>query len=122
MKNQQRIDVKGIKLYAYHGCMDEEGRIGAHYVVDVSVWGDLSASATTDNLHDTVDYVALNKIVKEEMATRAQLLENVAKRIITRIFTEHTMVNRADVEVSKLSPPINGDVERVTVAFSMMRP
>jgi len=118
MKTTHRIDVKGISVYANHGCMDEEARIGAEYNVDVSVWANLSQSALTDELKDTVDYVALNAIVKEEMAIRAKLLEVVAQRITHRIFAEHPEITRADVEVSKLSPPINGNVNRVTVAFS----
>jgi dihydroneopterin aldolase len=121
MNALHRIDVKGIRLFSFHGCMEEESRIGAHYNVDVSVWADLSLSAQTDKLRDTVDYVALNRIVKEEMAIRAQLLEVVADRIIRRILNEHTSVKRASVEVSKLSPPINGDVERVTIAFDISR-
>ena len=122
MGNFHRIDVKGIRLFAYHGCMDEESRIGTDYNVDVSVWADLSKSAETDKLKDTVDYVALNKIVKEEMAIRAKLLEVVAKRIVDRTLDEHPMVEKAEVSVSKLAPPIQGDVERVSVVFSKTRP
>ena len=122
MANFHRIDVKGIRLFAYHGCMDEESRIGTDYDVDVSVWADLSKSAETDKLADTVDYVALNRIVKEEMAIRAKLLEVVAKRIVERILQEHPMVKKAQVSVSKLAPPIQGDVERVSVVFSTQRP
>ena len=118
----QRIDVKGIHLFAYHGCMDEESRIGTNYDVDVSVWADLTRSAATDRLKDTVDYVALNRIVKEEMAIRAKLLEVVASRIVDRILNEHLSVAEAEVTVSKLAPPIQGDVDRVSVSFSKKRP
>ena len=121
MSNYNRIDVNGIRLYAHHGCMDEETRIGTDYEVNLSVWADLSVSAQTDKLKDTVDYVALNRIVKEEMAIPAKLLEVVVERIINRIFNDHPLVTRAEVAVSKLSPPINGDVERVTVAFDKLR-
>lgn len=102
--------------------MDEESRIGTDYEVNVSVWADLSESAETDKLKDTVDYVALNRIVKEEMAIRAKLLEVVAKRIVDRILAEHSLVTRAKVSVSKLAPPIQGDVERVSVVFNSTRP
>lgn len=121
MKNLQRIDVKGIRLFAYHGCMDEESRIGTDYEVNLSVWADLSISAETDKLKDTVDYVALNRIVKEEMAVRAKLLEVVAQRIINRILAEEALVQEVEVSVSKLAPPIQGDVERVSVVFSKSR-
>lgn len=121
MAELQRIDVKGIKLFAYHGCMDEESRIGTDYEVNLSVWADLRLSATTDKLADTVDYVALNRIVKEEMAKRAKLLEVVAERIVNRILAEQPLVQRTEVSVSKLAPPIGGDVERVSVVFSKSR-
>lgn len=31
------IEVNGIRVFAYHGCLDEEARIGGHYLVDVHV-------------------------------------------------------------------------------------
>ena len=74
------ITVSGIKLYAYHGCMKEEAKIGSDYEVDVVLESDLSKAAMTDDLTQTIDYVAVNKIVAEEMAIRSKLLEYVAKR------------------------------------------
>lgn len=121
MKKLQRIDVNGIRLFAYHGCMDEESRIGTDYEVNLSVRADLRHSAETDKLKDTVDYVALNRIVKEEMAIRAKLLEVVAQRIVNRILSEEPLVQRVKVSVSKLAPPIQGDVERVSVVFKSSR-
>jgi dihydroneopterin aldolase len=47
----------------------------------------------SDDLNDTVDYVLLNKIV-EEMEIRLHLLEHVAQRIITRVFSEIPEVSR----------------------------
>ena len=42
-----RIEVNGIRLYAYHGCLKEEGVIGGHYVVDVTIDTDFSVAAET---------------------------------------------------------------------------
>jgi dihydroneopterin aldolase len=78
-------------------------------------------SAESDDLHDTVDYVHLNKIVVEEMSIRSKLLEHVAHRIIKRIFDEIPAVSRVIVSVSKLNPPIGGDVEAVTVVMEEYR-
>lgn len=115
------IKVENIRIYAYHGCLIEEGKIGSDYVVDVVVEANLEKSAKSDELVDTVDYVHLNKIVKEEMAIRAKLLEHVAKRIIDRIFLELPMVERADISVSKINPPIGGNVEKVTIVLNRER-
>ena len=115
------IILKNIRLYAYHGCLDEEGKIGSEYRVDLTVEADLSTSAKTDNLSDTVDYVHLNKIVREEMSVRTKLLETVADKIITRILNEIKIVNKTTVEVSKVNPPIGGNVAMVTIKMSKKR-
>jgi len=115
------IKVKNIRVYAYHGCLIEEGKIGSDYRVDLTVRADLSKSAISDNLSDTVDYVHLNKIVKEEMAIRSKLLEEVAKRILDRILIEINIVKKVTVAVSKLNPPIGGNVAMVTIEMSKTR-
>jgi dihydroneopterin aldolase len=56
-----------------------------------------------------VDYVLLNKIVVERNSPH--LLEHVAQRIITRVFSEIPEVSRILLGVSKINPPIGGDVE-----------
>ena len=108
-------------MFAYHGCLDEEGRIGSDYRVDLKVKGDLSLSAKTDALKDTIDYVHLNKIVKEEMAVRSKLLEAVAERILNRVLDELLIVQKVSVDVSKINPPIGGNVHMVTVSRSKSR-
>ena len=115
------IKLKNIRVYAYHGCLLEEGKIGSDYRVDVSVNANLNLSAQSDNLADTVDYVHLNKIVKQEMAIRSKLLETVVKRILDRIFLEIPLVDEAYVSVSKINPPIGGNVVMVTVEMSKNR-
>ena len=115
------IQVNNIKLYAFHGCLDEEGKIGSEYSVDVEVKADLKKSSKTDELSDTVDYVHLNSIVKEEMAIRSKLLEEVAQRILDRILKEIIMVKKAKVSVAKINPPIGGNVEEVVIILTKKR-
>ncbi len=108
-------------MYAYHGCLPEETKIGSDYRVDLNVEADLGLSAETDDLADTVDYVHLNAIVKEEMAVPSKLLEHVAKRILDRIFSELNPVKASKVKVAKLNPPLGGDVEDVSISLSRTR-
>jgi dihydroneopterin aldolase len=115
------ILVNNIKLHAYHGCLDEEAKIGSEYRVDIAIKADLKKSAKTDELADTVDYVHLNEIVKEEMAVRSKLLEEVAQRILNRTFRELRKVKKATVSVAKINPPIGGNVEEVVIILSKKR-
>ncbi|PID68129.1 MAG: dihydroneopterin aldolase [Flavobacteriia bacterium] len=115
------ITLQNIKIFATHGCLTEEAKIGSEYCVNVRVKADLKPSAQSDLLKDTVDYVALNRIVKEEMAIRSQLLEHVAERIINRILKELPMVKKVEVDVAKINPPIGGNVDRVIVTMKGKR-
>jgi len=110
-----KIKLKNIKIYSNHGCLDEERLIGSDYVLQLDVKTDLNKSCRTDDIKDTVDYVALNSIIKEETLKRSKLLEKVAHRIIDRIFNEHRSVTKAKVEISKINPPIEGNVEAVSI-------
>lgn len=109
------VEVTGIKLYAFHGCLPEEAKIGGHYEVDVQIITDFSEAAQTDDLSKTVDYVDVNRIVKEEMAIRSKLIEHVGQRIVTRIKKELSNIESLRVKINKLTPPINGDVNKVAI-------
>lgn len=111
------VKVENIRVYAYHGCLREETIIGSDYLVDVKVDADLSRAAQLDDLEETVDYVYINHIVKSEMKIPSKLLEQVAKRIIDRILSEMLLVDKVEVSVSKLNPPIGGDVHAVTITL-----
>jgi len=113
-----KIKLNNIRIHAWHGCLKEESIIGSDYRVDLEIASDLSKPAISDNLADTVDYVHLNNIVKEEMVIKSKLLEHVAKRILNRVFSEIPMVLNAEISVSKINPPIGGDVESVSVVLS----
>ena len=106
-----------IKIYANHGCLDEEARIGSDYLIDLEVEGDFTKASESDELVDALDYVQLNQIVKEEVGQRSKLLEHVAHRILERIGNELIAAKWAKVKLSKLNPPIGGHVEKVSVVM-----
>lgn len=116
-----KILVEGIRLYGYHGCLDEEGKIGTEYEVSVTVWGNINNSFQSDNLHHTMDYVNISRVVQEHVSNRAKLIETVAHRISETIFEEMPMVIKLKIKLSKLNPPINGDVKKVSIELKRKR-
>ena len=109
------IEVNDIKLYCFHGCLPEEAKIGGHYSVDVHMITDFTKSTETDDLNHTIDYVLVNSIVEEEMMIRSKLIEHVGQRIVTRMEKELVNLLSIKVKITKLSPPINGDVTNVAI-------
>ena len=115
------IQLKNIKIYAFHGCLPEEEKVGSDYIVNLSVKANLDKASKSDELTDTVDYVLLQKIVAEQMAIRSKLLEHVGKRIVDKILLEISQVNYIKIMVAKVNPPIDGDVALVSVTLTKKR-
>ena len=111
----QTINIRGIRLHAYHGCLEEEALIGGDYIVNVQLKGDFTEAAKSDSLEETADYSIIYNLVKKEMEIRSKLIEHVAERIADRIKNEFSNLHNLSVEVVKLNPPVNGEVDEVSV-------
>lgn len=109
------INIEGIKLYGYHGCLDEEARIGGNYIVDVYITTDFEEAAQTDDLAKTIDYCGVYEICKAQMAIRSKLIEHVCDRIFKQLKAEFKSIIFLHVKITKLVPPMNGNVEKVSV-------
>lgn len=83
--------------------------------MNVVVHTDLSKAAKSDDLNDTVDYVVVFDIVRREMSIRSKLIEHVAKRILDELRKAYPHVREFVVHVIKHRPPMNGDVDQVSV-------
>ena len=112
---EHKINIEGIKLYAYHGCLEEEAKIGGNYIVDVYMTTDFSEAAKTDDLTKTIDYCTVYEIAKAEMAIRSKLIEQVGQRIFDKLRSEFKTLKTVRVKITKLVPPMNGDVDKVSI-------
>lgn len=110
-----QITIEGINLYGYHGCLEEEAKIGGNYIVDVYMTTDFSSAAKTDNLIETIDYCTIYEICKAQMAIRSKLIEQVCDRIFNQIKSDFSTITHLHVKVTKLLPPMNGNVDKVSV-------
>lgn len=105
------IEVKGIRVFAFHGCLPEEARIGGHYRVDVEVQGDFGRAERSDELQDTVDYGRVTAIVCDQMAVRSHLIEHAAARVLAALKAEWPQHGPWRLRLVKERPPVQGDVE-----------
>ena len=112
--NNHTIKIEGIECYAYHGCLEEEAKIGGHFSVDVTLHLDLTKAIATDELSETADYVAIHNLVREQMNIRSKLIEHVAGRILQQLKSKFMNVT-IEVTVTKFNPPVNGQIEKASV-------
>ena len=116
-----KIYVQGIKIYAYHGCFKEETVIGTNFLVDVELDVDLTKAALSDNLNDTVNYQTVFQVIKKEMEIPSKLLEHVARRCINSLFNDFPTIEIITIKISKLNPPLGGQINAVAVKLTEHR-
>ena len=116
-----RLSVCDIECYAFHGCMEEEGKIGQRFSVDVIIDFDFSESVSSDELGDTADYVVLHNLVRKEMAIRSKLIEHAAGRILNSIKEYLPDARAIKVLLTKYNPPVNGRIGKAVVEVGYTR-
>ena len=72
-------------------------------------------AAKNDDLSKTIDYVAIKEIVVKQMSIRSKLIESVAYKIVHEIKKNFSVANNCRVEIKKINPPIDGDIDYVSV-------
>lgn len=111
------IQLENMEFYAYHGHFKEEQIVGNKFLVSLSLETDMKKAAKTDNLSDTLNYHKAYQVVKEEMAQKSYLLENIASRILDSLYNNFTGISSAVVKISKINPPVGGKTDCVSITM-----
>lgn len=109
------ITLNNMKFHAYHGCFDFEKRDGNTFLVSVEMELDTYLAGILDNLEDTLNYQEVYDAVKREMEIPSNLIEHVARRILDALIKNFLEIKSVKVKLSKLNPPLGGDVESVSI-------
>lgn len=113
------ISIDNMEFYAFHGCFAEEQAIGTRFLVNLRMKVDTSKAQLSDDLNDTVNYLAVYQTVKREMMKPSHLLEHVGRRIGEAVCKEFPSVEGIWVKVSKLNPPLGGKMDSVSVEVEL---
>jgi dihydroneopterin aldolase len=110
-----KITLENMKFHAYHGCLDFEKMDGNTFLVSLTMEFDTSTAERTDNLADTLNYQEVYNVVKEQMETPSDLIEHVVRRIYDAVSQNFQQIQSLKVSLSKLNPPLGGEVEKVKI-------
>ncbi|MDR3194693.1 MAG: dihydroneopterin aldolase [Tannerella sp.] len=115
------IDLTGMRFYAYHGVSPQETRVGNEFEVEVSYTFASETVFESDDVHDTVNYADVYGTVKTEMERPSRLLEHVAGRILHALHDAFPQLTCLKVKLSKLHPPLGGEVHSASVTVEKRR-
>ncbi|WP_158738494.1 dihydroneopterin aldolase [Alteribacillus sp. YIM 98480] len=117
-----KIFLKGMQFYAYHGVFREENKLGQRFQVDLIMEADLSEAAAEDDLKKSVNYAEAHQAVKEIVEGQTyDLVESVAESISANILKQFPIVAEVTVKVIKPDPPIPGHYEYVAIEITRKR-
>jgi dihydroneopterin aldolase len=119
--SDDRILMRGLAFYGYHGVMPEENRLGQRFIVDVDMHVPLGEAGSADDLTRTVDYGAVLAEVREIVeGPPFKLIEAVAERIAATILARYA-VDAVRVRVRKPDVPLAATLEYVGVEITRRR-
>lgn len=114
-----QIEIRGLKIYAYHGFFETEQKIGQYYLVDVVLkLNTIPQASVTDHLSETLNYSDVVNLIKEEMANPSKLIEHVAGRIASKFEKQIKIPLSYSIAIHKLNPPVNAELSEVVFTLS----
>ncbi len=117
-----KIIIKGLKIYAYHGVNPEEKIQGQEFILDITCKLDLSKPCRTDCVDDTVSYAHIVKLVQKVFKKeKYDLIEKVAQTTADAILNSFPSVEKVKIELKKPQAPIKADFEYVSVVIKRSR-
>ena len=110
-----KIIIKGIEIFAYHGALSEENTLGQKFIIDIEMKKDIKKACEEDSLEETVHYGWVHDdIVELVKNNKFKLIEKLAEEIAKNIINKYK-IEEIRVLIKKPNAPINGIFKYVAV-------
>ena len=106
MTTLDRIELRGLRVFARHGVLEAERQSGQEFIIDAVLWLDTRPAAAGDDVSKTVDYGALaDRLVHLAKEPPVRLIETLAERLAAGCLSE-PLVAEVEITVHKPQAPI----------------
>ncbi|WP_020620871.1 dihydroneopterin aldolase [Paenibacillus daejeonensis] len=117
-----RMTLKGMEFFGYHGVFPEENKLGQRFRVELDLRLDLREAAASDDIEASVNYADLHALTKTVVeGPPFKLIEALAGHIASRVLDTYTMINEVTVRLTKPHPPFDIHFDGVVVELSRKR-
>lgn len=111
-----KIFLKELQFYGYHGLFDEERKLGQRFLVDATLHTPLRKAGLSDDMLDSIHYGEAFDVIKEIVEGEpVNLIEAVAERIAGGLLEKFPVLEACLIKVTKPNPPIHGHYQAVAV-------
>ncbi len=117
-----KILIRNLKIYAYHGVLDEEKANGQYFIFDIDAFVDISVPCKTDRVEDTVNYALMvERITDVFTSQKDDLIEKAVQRVADGLFAEFDRISELRILLKKPSAPIDAEFDWVGVEINRKR-
>lgn len=117
-----KIVMKDLAFFGYHGVMEEEETLGQKFFIDIELYTDLRKAGQSDKVEDTVHYGEVYCVVKDIVENRRfKLIESLANELAESILNDFIKVEGINVVVRKPEAPVPGIFEYVSAEIRRVR-
>ena len=117
-----RIIVRDLQVFARHGVLAEEARLGQRFALDIVAFLDLGPAGRSDELAASVSYVEIVETAVEVLTTRRfKLLEAASQAVADALFERFATIEHIAIELRKPGAPIDAVFAHVAVAIERSR-
>ena len=117
-----KISIKGLRLFAYHGVNPEEKENGQTFVIDMDYDVNIARACQMDSIDDTVSYARVVKVIRKAFCeNKYDLIEKAAQVVADAVLEEFPDIFKVDITLKKPEAPIKADFDYVAVTISRER-
>jgi 7,8-dihydroneopterin aldolase/epimerase/oxygenase len=118
-QRQDQITISGVKIYPRIGVTADERASAQECEVDLTIWGDFEAAASTDSLEKSMDYTRVLSAMQQVSAVQEyRLVETLAYRIVRNV-SQNFPVSRVRIKIRKRPASLRGQIDFVEVAIEL---
>ena len=117
-----KITIKNLKLFAYHGVNPEEKQNGQTFLIDLEYSLNLTRACQSDRLEDTVSYAAVVKVIKKAFTEKSyDLIECAAQVVADAVLESFESIAKVTLTLKKPEAPVNADFDYMAVTIERER-
>ncbi|MDQ0203723.1 2-amino-4-hydroxy-6-hydroxymethyldihydropteridine diphosphokinase [Pectinatus haikarae] len=113
------IIIKDLSVYAYHGFLPEERKLGQNFYISAELFVDLRSAGMHDDISQTVNYAAVCGFINEYTRVHpAKLIETAAEQLAEQILLSFPAIEEVSLSIKKPSAPIGLPLQYVSVKIN----
>ena len=117
-----KITIKNLKIFAYHGCNPEEKENGQNFYLDIDYYINMEKACRSDDLDDTVSYAKVVKAVTRAFTAESfNLIEKAAQTVADAIFENFETIYKVEITLKKPEAPVKADFDYMAVTIARER-